>query len=72
MLAKALSRRFASSGIYYGWLIVAVAFFVSLTSSGVMGLPGALMLPLGREFGWNTEVEPGLGLSQHGVPTVGR
>jgi len=55
MLAQALSRRLASSGIYYGWAIVAVAFFVSVTTSGVMGLPGALMLPLGREFGWNTE-----------------
>jgi predicted MFS family arabinose efflux permease len=55
MLAQTLSRRFASSGIYYGWMIVAVAFFVSVTTSGVMGLPGALMLPLGREFGWNTE-----------------
>ena len=55
MLAQALSRRFAGSGIYYGWMIVAVAFFVSVTTSGVMGLPGALMLPLGREFGWNTE-----------------
>ena len=55
MLAQALSRRFASSGIYYGWMIVAVTFLVSLTTAGAMGLPGALILPLGREFGWNTE-----------------
>jgi predicted MFS family arabinose efflux permease len=55
MLAEALSRRFARSGIYYGWMIVAVAFLVSVTTSGVMGLPGALILPLGREFGWTTE-----------------
>ena len=55
MLAQALSRRFARSGFYYGWLIVAVTFLVSLSTAGVMGLPGALILPLGREFGWNTE-----------------
>ena len=55
MLAQTLSRRFASLGIYYGWAIVAVTFLVSVTTSGVMGLPGALILPLGREFGWSTE-----------------
>ena len=47
MLAQALSRRFARSGFYYGWMIVAVAFLVSLSTAGVMGLPGALILPLG-------------------------
>lgn len=55
MLAQALSRRFAGWSIHYGWAIVAVTFLVSLTTAGVMGLPGALILPLGREFGWNTE-----------------
>jgi sugar phosphate permease len=55
MLAQALSRRFARSGIHYGWGIVAVTFFVSLITAGAMGLPGALILPLGKEFGWNTE-----------------
>ena len=55
MLAQALSRRFASLEIHYGWAIVAVTFLVSLTTAGAMGLPGALILPLSREFGWNTE-----------------
>ena len=55
MLAQALSRRFADWGIHYGWAVVAVTFLVSLVTAGAMGLPGALILPLSREFGWNTE-----------------
>ena len=55
MLAQALSRRFADWGIHYGWAIVGVTFLVSLMTAGAMGLPGALILPLSREFGWNTE-----------------
>src|SRR3984885_4713945 len=55
MLAQALSRRFANWGIHYGWAIVAVTFLVSLVTAGAMGLPGALILPLSRDFGWNTE-----------------
>jgi len=57
MLAQALSRRFADWGIHYGWAIVGVTFLVSLVTAGAMGLPGALILPLSREFGWNTEHE---------------
>ena len=49
MLAAGLAR----AGIFYGWAVVAVAFFVSISMTGVMGLPGALMLPLEREFGWS-------------------
>jgi MFS family permease len=55
MLAQALARRFEKSGIHYGWAVVAVTFAVSLVTAGAMGLPGALILPLGKEFGWNVE-----------------
>jgi predicted MFS family arabinose efflux permease len=55
MLAEALSRRMAKAGIHYGWAVVAVTFLVTLTTAGAMGIPGALMLPLSREFGWSTE-----------------
>jgi sugar phosphate permease len=55
MLAQALSRRLAESGIHYGWAVVAVTFLVTLTTAGAMGLPGALILPLGQEFGWETD-----------------
>ena len=55
MFAQALSRRFAAAGVHYGWMIVAVAFVVSVTTAGAMGLPGALILPLTREFGWSAD-----------------
>jgi len=55
MLAQAFSRWLAARGVHYGWVTVAVTFLVSIITAGAMGLPGALILPLGREFGWNTE-----------------
>jgi len=53
MLAQAVSRRLAASGIHYGWVIVAVTFVVNISMTGIMGLPGALILPFEREFGWS-------------------
>ncbi len=55
MLAQALARRFSRHGLHYGWAVVAVAFLTTLVTAGAMGLPGALILPLNREFGWSTE-----------------
>jgi len=55
MLAEALARRMAKAGLFYGWVVVAASFLVSVTTAGVMGLPGALMLPLEHEFGWTPE-----------------
>ena len=53
MVAQALADRLSRRGIHYGWVIVAVTFLVSLTTAGAMGLPGALILPLSKEFGWD-------------------
>lgn len=50
MLAHAFSRFLARFGIYYGIVIVAVTFVTMLTTAGVMGLVGALLLPLQKEF----------------------
>jgi len=55
MLAKALAQRLSRAGVHYGWIIVAISFLTSLTTAGAMGIPGALILPLSREFGWDTE-----------------
>ena len=55
MLAQALARRFSRLGLHYGWAVVAVTFATSLVTAGAMGLPGALILPLSREFGWSAE-----------------
>jgi sugar phosphate permease len=53
MLARALAQRLARHGIHYGWVIVAVTFLTTLTTAGAMGLPGALIIPLSKEFGWD-------------------
>jgi sugar phosphate permease len=49
-LAGTLERR----GIHYAWIVAAVTFMTALTTAGAVGIPGALILPLGREFGWDT------------------
>src|SRR3989442_14004987 len=58
-LAALLGRR----GIHYAWVVTAVTFVIALTTAGAVGIPGALILPLGREFGWDTaEVSSALAL----------
>jgi sugar phosphate permease len=53
MLASLLARRLARANIHYGWVVAAVAFLTMLATSGAVGLPGALILPLAKEFGWD-------------------
>ncbi|MGA2042257.1 MAG: MFS transporter [Roseiarcus sp.] len=54
MFAAALARLMARHGIHYGWVVIGVTFVTSLTTAGAVGVPGALILPLTKEFGWNT------------------
>ena len=49
-LAAFLARR----NIHYGWVVVGVTFLTMLTVAGAVGAPGVLILPLQREFGWDT------------------
>ena len=51
LVSLALSRR----GVHYAWVIAAVTFFAMLTTSAALGLPGAMMQPLAREFGWSVD-----------------
>ena len=53
MLAGVLAARMARRGAHYGWVIVAVTFFACLVTAGAIGISGALILPLAKEFGWN-------------------
>jgi sugar phosphate permease len=53
MLADVVAKRLARLNIHYGWLVVAVTFLTLLTTAGAVGLPGALILPLQAEFGWD-------------------
>ena len=55
MFAQALSDWLQRRGIHFAWIIVAITFLTMLSSSAALGLPGALMQPLGKEFGWDTE-----------------
>lgn len=50
ILAAALARR----GIHYAWVMVGLTFMVALASAGALGVLGAFLLPLQREFGWDT------------------
>ena len=42
-----------SPRLYYGWVVVGVVFTAMLLASGIRTLPGPLMVPLEREFGWD-------------------
>jgi predicted MFS family arabinose efflux permease len=55
MFALPLSRWLQRRGIHYAWVVAAIAFLTMLLSAAALGLPGALLKPLGREFGWNLE-----------------
>ena len=55
MIAPTLSQRLQRRGIHYAWVIVALTFLTALTSSAALGLPGALLQPLSREFGWGVD-----------------
>jgi predicted MFS family arabinose efflux permease len=55
MLSQRLANRLAARGIHYGWVVVAVTFLSALSSAAALGLPGALLQPLSREFGWSVD-----------------
>ncbi len=54
MLAQLVSGSLTRRGIHYAWVIAAVTFFAMLTTSAALGLPGAMLQPLSKEFGWST------------------
>ena len=63
MLAQRLAILLDRNGIHYAWVVVGVTFVIALTTAGAVGIPGALILPLGREFGWDTaEISSALAL----------
>jgi MFS family permease len=55
MLSQRLANRLAARGVHYGWVVVAVTFLTALSSAAALGLPGALLQPLSREFGWSVD-----------------
>jgi predicted MFS family arabinose efflux permease len=51
-ISDALLRR---RGVHYAWVVAAVTFLTMLVTSAAVGLPGAMLQPLAREFGWSTD-----------------
>jgi MFS family permease len=55
MFARKFSAYLQCRGIHYAWVVMGIAFLTMLISSSALGLPGAFLRPLSREFGWSTE-----------------
>jgi MFS family permease len=55
MFAQHLAGWTERRGMHYAWVIVILTFLTGLTSSAALGLPGALIQPLSKEFGWNVD-----------------
>jgi sugar phosphate permease len=55
MISQAISNSLGRRGIHYAWVIAAVTFFAMLTTAAALGLPGAMLQPLSKEFGWTTD-----------------
>jgi sugar phosphate permease len=55
MYAQAVATWLQRRNVHFSWVVVAITFLTMLTSSAALGLPGALLQPLSREFGWNTD-----------------
>jgi len=63
MMSSGLAAALARRNIHYGWVVVAVTFLTMLVTAGAMGVPGVLIVPLEREFGWdNTQISTALAL----------
>ncbi|MDN5843568.1 MAG: MFS transporter [Alcaligenaceae bacterium] len=53
--AQSMSDWLERRGIHYSWVVAAIIFLTMLSSSAALGLPGALIRPLGDEFGWSID-----------------
>ncbi|MDT2020214.1 MFS transporter [Methylocella sp. CPCC 101449] len=54
MLSTRLAASLTGRGIYYGWVVAAVTFLTMLVTAAAVGAPGVLIVPLEKEFGWQT------------------
>ncbi|WP_119681268.1 MFS transporter [Indioceanicola profundi] len=54
MLSSSLAGSLQRRGVHYGWIVVAVTFLTMLVTAGAVGAPGVFIVPLQREFGWDT------------------
>jgi len=54
MVSTALAATLGRRRIHYGWVVVGATFFTMLVTAAAMGVPGVLIVPLEKEFGWTT------------------
>jgi MFS family permease len=54
MLSNSLAAALARRNVHYGWVVAAVTFLTMLVTAGAVGAPGVFILPLQKEFGWET------------------
>src|SRR5260370_10191619 len=55
--STALGATLARRNVHYGWVVVGVTFLTLVVTAAAMGMPGVLIVPLEKEFGWdNTEI----------------
>jgi len=52
-LSAPFARRLESDGRHYAWVIAGLTFLTMLFMSAALGLPGAMLQPLAKEFGWS-------------------
>ncbi len=55
MISQRVAGAVGARGLHYAWVIAAVTFLAMLTTSAALGLPGAMLQPLSKEFGWTTD-----------------
>ena len=55
MISQRVAGAAGARGLHYAWVIAAVTFLAMLTTSAALGLPGAMLQPLSKEFGWTTD-----------------
>lgn len=55
MFAGAVSSWLQRRNINFAWVMLAITFLTMVTSSAALGLPGAFIPSLSKEFGWNIE-----------------
>jgi sugar phosphate permease len=63
MISSLVASRLRRREIHYGWVVAGVTFLTMLVTAGALGAPGLLMVPLEKEFGWDTaEISSALAL----------
>jgi sugar phosphate permease len=55
MISQLTTTFLQRRGIHYAWVIALVTFLAMLTTAAALGLPGAMLQPLSKEFGWTTD-----------------